>query len=255
MIPPTLSARLALRERLSRSPVMYQSWHHLLFLHWAYNPDEIQRTLPPGLRVDTFDGKAYLGIVPFFMVNVRPRFCPAVPGLANFLELNLRTYVYDEQGVAGVWFYSLDANQWLAVQVARTFFKLPYFYAEMSATVDQTDREITYTCRRRSSDPRLRSRFRYQPSGPTRRADPDTLEFFLVERYVLFAYDRGSSNLSTGRVYHTPYPVCEADVPEWDANVIELDGFTKPNGNPDHVLMSPGVDVEIFSLRRPTYTS
>jgi len=110
---------------------MYQQWRDLLFLHWEYPAAAIQETLPEGLFVDTFGGTAYLGIVPFFMRNSRPRFLPAVPGLSNFMELNLRTYVYDRSGIPGVWFYSLDANQPLAVEIARRIFHLPYRHAKM----------------------------------------------------------------------------------------------------------------------------
>ena len=112
---------------------MFQQWREVLFLHWEYPVAAIQATLPEGLFVDTFDGKAYLGIVPFFMRNVRPRFLPIVPALSHFMELNLRTYVHDRAGVPGVWFYSLDANQWLAVEIARRFFHLPYEHAEMES--------------------------------------------------------------------------------------------------------------------------
>ena len=227
---------------------MFQKWRELLFLHWAYDADEIQRTLPPGLYVDTFEGVAYLGLVPFFMQDVRPRFCPAIPGLSNFLETNLRTYVYDERGVAGVWFYSLDANQWLAVKMARAFFKLPYFYARMEAEKTQTGGEVLYSTWRRGTDARLGSRFRYRGLGPLRQAEPGSLEFFLIERYILFAWAENSGRLSTGQVYHRPYPIGEAEVPEWDEALFELDGFPRPGRAPDHVLMSPGVDVDIFAL-------
>src|SRR6266496_5134461 len=119
MKPPTLSDRLVVRDRPTyRSPLIYQNWRSLLFLHWEYNVEAIQNTLPEGLRVDTFAGKAYIGIVAFFMQDVHPRFLPTLPGLSHFQELNVRTYVYDDRGVPGVWFYSLDANQWLAVQAA-----------------------------------------------------------------------------------------------------------------------------------------
>lgn len=246
---PSLANRLALRERpTDRSPVMFQTWRELLFLHWAYDPAEIHRTLPPGLQVDTYQDKAYLGLVPFYMRDVRPRFCPTVPGLSNFLEINLRTYVYDEQGVAGVWFYSLDANQWLAVQLARTFFKLPYCYAKMSATKSQAG-EISYQSWRRGSDPALTSRFRYRAAGPLRQAEPGSLEFFLVERYILFADLTSRGQLSTGQVYHAPYSICAAEVPLWDAQLIALDGLAEPGRPPDHVLMSPGVTVDIFALQ------
>ncbi|MEI6536644.1 MAG: DUF2071 domain-containing protein, partial [Verrucomicrobiaceae bacterium] len=103
---PGDSQRLAARELQPGSPVMFQQWRDLLFLHWEYSAAAIQATLPEGLFVDTFDGKAYLGVVPFFMRKIRPRFLPAVPGISDFMELNLRTYVHDRAGVPGVWFYS-----------------------------------------------------------------------------------------------------------------------------------------------------
>lgn len=251
MTAPNLEARLRLRERpANRSHVMVQNWRDLLFLHWAVDPAAIQPTLPPGLTVDTFEGRAYLGIVPFFMKDVRPRFSPPVPGLSNFMEVNVRTYVYDERGIAGVWFYSLDANQWLAVKLARTFYKLPYFYARMTETRSDDGREIVYTCGRVGTAPHLRSRFRYRGRGFTRQTEPGSLEFFLVERYILFASLARTHRLATGQVYHTTYPILEVDVPEWDARLIELDGFKNPDRPPDHILMSPGVDVDIFALEQ-----
>ncbi|WP_395747976.1 DUF2071 domain-containing protein [Prosthecobacter sp.] len=102
MQAPTLESRLAFRERPKRAHVMYQSWASLLFLHWRWNADVIQRTLPPGLYVDTFEGDAWLAIVPFYMRGIRPRFLPAVRGISDFLELNVRTYVHDEEGRPGV---------------------------------------------------------------------------------------------------------------------------------------------------------
>ena len=102
---PDAAQRLAARELPAGSPVMFQQWRDLLFLHWEYPATAIQVTLPEGLFVDTFGGKAYLGVVPFFMGNIRPRFLPAVPGISDFMEMNLRTYVHDRAGMPGVWFY------------------------------------------------------------------------------------------------------------------------------------------------------
>ena len=170
---PTDTDRLAVRTRpKDRKPVMYQRWDDLLFLHWSYNPLAIQRTLPRGLTVDTFEGKAYIGIVPFFMRGVRPSFCPRLPGLSDFLELNVRTYVFDEDGIPGVWFYSLDANQWLAVRAARRFFFLPYFDCKMKAERTATTAEIRYLSHRRGTSEDLSSCFQYRPQGSTRQARP-----------------------------------------------------------------------------------
>ena len=138
-----LSQRIALSKKPSKGwPVMYQKWRNLLFLHWEYDAEIIAKSLPKGLYVDTYQDKAYIGIVPFEMRDVRPRFLPAVPGISNLLELNLRTYVYDEDGIPGVWFYSLDANKRFAVYMARYFFHLSYYHAKQHISVK--NKEITF---------------------------------------------------------------------------------------------------------------
>jgi uncharacterized protein YqjF (DUF2071 family) len=248
MTQPRIDKRLELRERpQGRTPVMYQKWRDLLFLHWAFDPEIIQATLPQHLHVDTFESKAYVGIVPFFMRDIRPRGLPTVPGISNFLELNLRTYAYDRQGTPGVWFYSLDANQWLAVEIAKKFFGLPYHYSEMKAIKDD-EGEIQFSSQRRTAGPDSRSTFRYRPHGPVRNAQPGTLDFFLTERYLLFSQDLKSGKRLTGRVHHHPYPLLDVEVLDWDAKLFELNGFQTPGCPPDHILMSKGVNVELFGL-------
>jgi hypothetical protein len=228
---------------------MYQRWDDLLFLHWSFAPSVIQSTLPRGLTADTFEGKAFVGIVPFFMRGVRPAFCPRLPGISDFLELNVRTYVYNDQGVPGVWFYSLDANQPIAVRAARRFFCLPYFDSKMKAGKDATTAEIRYVSHRRGTEDNLSSCFQYRPIGHTRLATPGTLEFFLIERYVLFAQSASEARPWSGRVHHHPYPLLNAQVSEWDDAAFELDGLKRPRRDADHVVMSPGVTVEVFALQ------
>lgn len=245
---PTTDKLLDLRERPQvRAPVMVQNWRDLLFLHWEFDPETIQATLPQDLNVDTFVSKAYVGIVPFFMRDVRPRGLPTVPGISNFLELNLRTYAYDRQGTPGVWFYSLDANQWLAVEIAKKFFGLPYHYARMRATIGD-EGEIQFSSYRHAAGPDSRSNFRYRPHGLVRNAQPGTLEFFLTERYLLFSHDSKGGKRLTGRVHHQPYPLLDVEVLDWDAKLFELNGLQTPGHPPDHMAMSNGVDVEVFGL-------
>ena len=176
--PPDEAGRLAMRLRPPARAVMFQQWRELLFLHWEYSVAEIQRTLPEGLFVDTFAGKAYLGVVPFFMQNIRPRFLPAVPGISNFMEMNLRTYVHDRAGVPGVWFYSLDANQRLAVAIARRFFHLPYEHATMKSSRSPQGL-IRYESQRSSDDANgVVCAFEYAPGGELPTAASASLEFF-----------------------------------------------------------------------------
>ncbi len=240
---PTDEQRLAVRNRPNQSPIMYQTWEHLLFLHWEIDPALIQATLPAGLTVDTYRGKAYLGIVPFYMNFVRPRFLPAVPKLSFFLETNLRTYVYDENGVPGVWFYSLDCNQPLAVWMARTFFKLPYFHAKMKARREGA--VVEYATQRRGW--REKGEFVYAPTSQPKTAQIGSLEFFLGERYVLFANTR--KGIKSGQVWHTPYQLSSVSVSKYTTELIELAGFPAVTRPFDHALYSAGVRVNVFSLR------
>jgi uncharacterized protein len=249
---PTLEQRLAVRERPDRPVVLYQTWRDLLFIHWEVDPDIIAATMPPGLSVDTFAGKAYLGIVPFFMRHVHPRFTFNVPGLSDFPETNLRTYVYDREGNPGVMFYSLDAYQKIAVWIARTLYHLPYHYAAMPAPHHNqqgaTGQPTVHHTQRQSARPEEWSCFVYQQAGEgLNTAVAHTLEFFLLERYLFYTHTpRG---LRVGRVWHTPYEFAPAHVSQWDSNLLRLAGFADPQRPPDSLLMSPGVTVDTYALQ------
>lgn len=245
--PPSFEQRQQWQQRPAERPVMLQSWENLLFLHWTIDPQIIQQQLPQGLTVDTFDDAAWIGIVPFEMRKIRPSWFPAVPYVSNFLELNVRTYVYDENGTPGVWFFSLAASRLLAVQVARSLFHLPYYWASMRAVQDE-DQWIDYRCRRYSDADKQVGSFRYRPTGTPAPADERTLEFFLVERYILFA-ELGNGKLATGQVHHSPYRVQPAEVSAYSEVMLQLDGFPLPGRPPESALFSPGVDVEVFGLK------
>ena len=238
----TTSALLSARECPARPYVMLQRWERLAFLHWRWDPQILQRTLPPGLTVDTFQDSAWLAIVPFFMRGIRPRFCPPVLGISDFLELNVRTYVRDEKGRHGVWFYSLDCDQPLAVWAARTFFHLPYQHARMSARV--SGQQVNYHCHRRGQSDE--SRFSWSLGNLIHHAQPGTLEFFLTERYLL--HSKTSHGLRCGQVHHAPYPLAEVQLSSWDANPLIQAGFEDPKRPPDHLTGSLGVNVRIYAL-------
>ncbi|MEO7165857.1 MAG: DUF2071 domain-containing protein [Chthoniobacterales bacterium] len=247
---PAMAERLAMRERPSTSVVGRQRWTDLLFLHWKVEASAVQATLPAGLSVDTFEGAAYLGIVPFFMERVRPAWLPPLPWVSWFLELNVRTYVHDREGRPGVWFYSLDCNQPIAVAIARRFFHLPYFHAKMHAT--RRDGAVEYHSQLHGT-PSLAS-YAWQPDAEPREAAPGSLEFFLVERYALFSTDR-SGALHCGRVHHQPYRISQAVVPEFSLEPARQAGFELA-GSPISTLCASGVDVSIFALGKlPLYVS
>jgi uncharacterized protein YqjF (DUF2071 family) len=242
---PSLAARQEMRQLPAGPAVGYQRWSDLLFLHWTVEPRVVQATLPRGLFVDTFAGEAYIGVVPFAMQRIRPRWLPPLPWVSWFLELNVRTYVHDAAGRPGVWFYSLDCNQPLAVAIARRVFHLPYFHARMTAS--RREGSVSYACQRRVPDA-PRSCFTWKPGRDAAPAEPGSLAFFLVERYLLFAADR-AQRLYTGRVHHTPYRLHTPEVTEFSTSPARQTGFAL-KGQPVSVLGAGAVDVAIFPLRR-----
>lgn len=232
-----------MRQPPASRPVGYQRWNHLLFLHWQVEACEIQATLPSGLTVDLHEGAAYLGIVPFFMQRIRPAFLPPVPWLSWFLELNVRTYVHDAADRPGVWFYSLDCNQALAVTLARQFFHLPYFRSRMSAC--RAGDTVDYRSQRRE-EPGPPARYLWTPHGAAKEAEPGSLEFFLAERYALFCA-APSGQLYEGRVHHAPYRLRETQVQEWSLQPASMAGF-QLSYPPCSALAADYVDVAIHSL-------
>lgn len=233
----------------------YQSWSRLSFLHWRVEPEVLQGLLPAGLQVETFDGSAWLGLVPFSMEAVRPWWSPPVPGVSWFLETNVRTYVRAQDGRRGVWFFSLDANSRLAVFIARTFWNLPYFNAalQLRESVPEGDtmpeRCLFYDGRRLGYpgvDYDITVRVsREEPVV----AMPGTLEHFLVERYLLFCADR-RGRLYTGQVHHDPYriqSVRESRIRESVTGAL-IPGL-RVSGVPDHAVYSPGVNVRISPIQ------
>ncbi|CAN5371094.1 DUF2071 domain-containing protein [soil metagenome] len=241
-----IEAYLKLRNRPQGPHIMYQRWRSLVFLHFACPAAEIQEKLPSGLTVDTFpdaDGNemAWIGLVPFRMEGVRPRGLPGLPRLSAFPETNVRTYVHREGKSPGVWFFSLEAAQPLACQFARKFFALPYHEAEMSV-MDQGD-EWEFESRRLKGDATCTLTAR--PHGPTLEATPGTLEFFLLERYLLYAYRQGQ--IYTGLVSHRPYQFRETEVVRVNETLVKAAGIQERPFI--HSLSAAAVDVEIFPLR------
>ncbi len=182
--------------------VMAQSWHDLLFAHWPVDSERVRPLIPDRLEIDSFDGQAWLAVVPFRMTGVRLCGTPAVPWLSAFPELNVRTYV-KYGGKPGVWFFSLDAGNPLAVVIARAWFHLPYFRARMSC--EERDDYIHYrSCRTHQRAPSALLECRYRPSNKIFSGRPGTLEHFLTERYCLYA-SGGNRRLMRGEIHHLPW--------------------------------------------------
>jgi uncharacterized protein YqjF (DUF2071 family) len=219
----------------------WQKWRNLLFLHWPVPVEVLRPLVPAALELDLHEGVAFVGVVPFAMQDVRPRWWPA-PLAFRFLETNVRTYVY-RGDQPGVYFFSLDAASRMAVWAARRFWGLPYYYAAMS--LQRQDDSVNYRLARHRSPAHHHVRYRVGPPlGPSQ---PGTLEFFLLERYLLFVQRRGTTYV--GQVHHSPYPAQGAEVLEMEDGLLQAAGIDCADRWPAYAHYSPGVDVEIFGLR------
>ena len=188
--------------------VMAQTWHDLLFAHWPVAPAALEGLVPAGVDLDTFEGRAYVGVVPFRMSRIHLRGLPALPGLSAFPEINLRTYVTrgDRPGVA---FLSLDATNPVAVWSARRFFHLPYFRARISCR-NEGERVAYESLRTHRGFPAVGFSGGYGPVGPPAEPRRGSLEHWLTERYCL--YTKGArGRLAVGEILHDPWPLQPAE--------------------------------------------
>jgi len=220
-----------------------QRWDHLLFAHWAVEPESLGPHLPPGVELQTRDGVAWLAVVPFVLSRLAIRGLPPVPGLNTFPELNLRTYV-EVDGVPGVWFFSLDASNPLAVWAANTVFKLPYYRARVD--VRREGEALDFRSVRRRGG--VGCDVTYRPSGPTALAPRDSLEAWLTERYAVYARSPGGV-LTRTEVHHEPWPLQPAEAEFRSLNLGEPFGI-ELHRPPDLLHYSRGVDVVLWPGRR-----
>ena len=223
-----------------RRPVMLQRWEMLTFLHWSYEPREVQHLLPGGLTVEPFDGRAYVGLVPFRMEVALPG-VPTPPWAGRFAETNVRTYVTDRSGRRGIWFFSLDAARLGAVVTARTTYRLPYFWSRMSLTRD--GQLVSYASARRWPGPRRTESHLAIRVGPA--FDDDELterDHFLTARWTLFS--AASGHLRYADAEHARWPLHRAEVREVRDGLLPAAGLPMPAGEPI-AHFSEGVDVRI----------
>lgn len=222
------------------APVMIQRWTELTFLHWSFDPDHVQRLLPAGLEVEPWDGRAWVGLVPFRMEVGLPSI-RAVPWASRFCETNVRTYVRDGAGRSGIWFFSLDASRLGAVAVARATYRLPYFWAAMS--LHREGSIIRYHARRRGPAPAGATSYAVVDIGsPSRDDELGPQDHFLTARWALFSVAGPRRRYAIAQ--HPPWPLHRARVIDLDDQLLVAAGLPAPTG-PPLVHFSPGVEVRI----------
>jgi uncharacterized protein YqjF (DUF2071 family) len=224
---------------------MYQYWGKLLFLHWPIPVEAIRPLIPARLEIDTFENQAWISLAPFTMWGIRPPFFPPLPLMSRSHELNVRTYVYLD-GVPGVWFFSLDASSPVAVWGARTAFSLPYFRARMR--LQQEGQTIHFRSERKHPDkPRAEFEAVWTLGGALPPAKVGSLDFFLVERYCLYAEHRGQ--LYRAQIHHRPWPLRQATVSTLHSTMMECHGLPTPSDAPLLHGQGEPLRVEVWPLQ------
>ena len=226
--------------------MLAMSWHDLLFLHWPVPVSRLRPLIPAELQIDTFDGQAWLGFVPFTMTGVRPRYVPSLPGMSRFAEFNVRTYVI-AQGKPGVWFFSLDAANPRMVWLARRTFHLPYYNARISIRKDAQGWIHYQTTRiHRGTEP-VSFQGSYRPTGTAYRAKPGTLDYWLTARYCLYA-EKTKGRVFRGEIDHAPWKLQRAEAELGENTMAEPLGIELPDTAP-LLHFSERIDVQAWMLR------
>ena len=235
------------RQRPSGIPLLHQQWRHLLFVHWTVPVSVLRPLVPAALPIDTWRGRAYVGLVAFVVRANRLTLLPPFPLLKQFHEVNLRTYVRPARGDPGVYFFSLDASNAVVAAAARASFGLPYHAAQAEARrlrVPGQRALHTLSMRRLAfGEPEVGCDIRFSPAGSAAPAETGSLACFLIERYVLYTASRDS--VSAARVHHEPYPVQGARVRTLRESLSLAAGLPKL-GRPALAHYAKGVDVQIF---------
>jgi uncharacterized protein YqjF (DUF2071 family) len=248
--PAKLSSGMSDRTwPLPRTPwILRMTWSELLFAHWSFEPDIVARHLPDGLFLDLRDGRAWAGVVPFLMSNVAPRCCPSMPCLSQFLELNVRTYVVID-GKPGVWFFSLDAANKIAVSIARKTFSLRYMDAKMSLNREDASRINYRSTRTHRNEPAAGFSGTYRSEGDSFQAREGTLEHWLTARYCLYSANR-KGDIYRGEIDHPPWTLRKTDCDIAENTMGESHGFDF-DGSP-HLLYAERIHVRARPITRGT---
>lgn len=238
--------RLAPRVRPSDCPVFRQRWSRLAFLHWRFAPEVVRALVPATLELDLFEGQAWVSVVPLTVTRMRPAILPPIPRLSDARQINVRTYVHRD-GVPGLWFLSIDADNPLAVWGARIAYRLAFFHARMH--IDEHDGGIAFSCERTDAGA-AKATFdaQWQLGDALPVPELGTLDFFLLERYVL--YSGSDERMWLARIHHRPWPLRRLALRHLASTMLEAHGLPRPPEAPLAHAQAFPFEVAIWPPRR-----
>lgn len=229
----------------SQKWIMRQGWHELLFVHWPVPVETVRPWVPAELEIDTFDGHAWVAVCSLLMDGIYVRGLPFISLFATFPEINVRTYV-TYRGRPGVYFLSLDASNWLALTLARPWYHLNYYYANIS--VQKEEKYSVYRSIRKDRKTASAAFYaKYISTSDVYYAEKDTLDHWLMERYCLYSFD-SRNNIYCAEVHHRPWPLQKADV-EIRENTMTEEFHIRLDRKPV-IHYSKGVDSQVWNITK-----
>ena len=232
----------------SKKCIMKQDWQNLLFLHWSIPVKTIRQHIPEELEIETYNNSAWLGIIPFQMRNLRPSFLFPILSISNFAEINLRTYVKDKYNRKGVWFFSLDTQNPFGNWIAQTFFHLNYRFARTEFLTTHTQSNTCKFSLPNTQYPKQTLSWEHSEDTFMPSKSPESLEFFLTERYRLFSYNHKKNTLLTGTLSHYPYKLNRPKLLKYSTDLFASNGIDFPNVYPESILACRETKVDVYPI-------
>tara|TARA_Y100000814_G_scaffold180911_1_gene132117 strand:+ start:540 stop:1265 length:726 start_codon:yes stop_codon:yes gene_type:complete len=227
----------------TRAWSLSQNWVNLTFMHWEVEHHLLEKYIPEDLELEKFNGKTYVGTIPFRMENIRPRFLPSVPLISNFPEFNIRTYV-SKNGISGVLFLTLDAESRITSMYAPWAYGLPYVFAK-GEVKENIEGGFSWYSKRKSNGIGIKGESK--PNGPLRKAKKDSIEEFLFERYSLYVTYKNRTHIAY--TCHEPWEFQDATARIEKNSLTEFYNLGISDLlEPDLVHVSKGVQVKTWSV-------
>ena len=227
----------------SKKHILNQSWQDISFMHWKVDKNLLSKNIPKGLILDLYEDEAYVGVIPFMMKNVRPRWAMSIPFVSNFPEFNIRTYVKAGK-TKGVFFLTLDAQSIITRIYATGVYHLPYRYSR--GYVNRNSKTFQWKSSRLWSDYSLEGYC--ESEGESGYAEKGSLEEFLLERYFLFVADR-NHKIRKGFIHHNRWRFKKAKAKIVKNSFLESFSLGVKNVfSPDFCHASDGVEVKAWAL-------
>jgi uncharacterized protein YqjF (DUF2071 family) len=226
--------------------IMRQSWRNLLFTHWPISPEVLRPYIPSQLQIDTFNDRAWIGVVVFVMEGIYHRYLPTISLTPTFSEINVRTYVR-YNGKPGIYFLSLDVNDLASYTIAKRWYHLPYSLASISYQQEGPTFHVKSIRKAKTNIP-IEFKGSYSPNQDVFYAKKETLEHWFIERYCLYSNDN-RGNMYCGDIHHRPWPLQTVNTKISMNTLFSMFSFNVSEEN-SLSSYSRGVDTLIWNIKK-----